>query len=112
MLNPLNGWRLTLQTTKDLSKWETVKLEAKRWASMLFIFMVITYMFYVAVCIPPNIFPDLIKIMIVPRIEDHILLKWLLAAYLALVVCVEWFLFGVLQRARARLKRYSELLNK
>jgi hypothetical protein len=40
------------------------------------------------------------------------LLKWLLAAYLALVVCVEWFLFGVLQRARARLKRYNELLNK
>lgn len=101
-----------MQTIKGLSKKERVKLEAKRYANMLFVYVTIMYMFYVLICIPVNIVPDVAKLLIVPRIEDHMLLKWMMAAYLALALCVEWYLFQVVQRARARIKGYAVTLEK
>ena len=74
---------------------------------MALIFAALIYMFVIAIGVPVSIIPDLEKLMTVPRIEDHTLLKWLMAGYLALVTCMEWYLFNVIQRARARLKLYS-----
>jgi hypothetical protein len=96
-----------LQITKDSSELSRTKKLARRYANMLVIWVTLTYMLVIAVGVPISIIPDIKTLLIVPRVEDHTLLKWLMSAYLATAFCLEWFLYGVIQRARARIKLYE-----
>lgn len=93
-----------MQTTKDLSK---TRKFFYRWANMLLIFVALMYMSFIAIGVPVSLTRDFNMLMIVPRIDDHTLLKVLMSGYLALVTCMEWYMFNVIRRAYVRLKLYT-----
>ena len=93
-----------MQITKDLSK--TKKL-FYRYANYLLILVALTYMCSTAIGVVTSIVPDLKDLFIVPKVEDYTFKRWLMSGFIAVAICLEWFLYGVIQRARARIKLYT-----